>query len=308
MALLKKIVRNTFPLSRFIRQRDEALRNVALLQGERDEALALGQAESMRCEEFKATVAKAEAESARLTAMVAEACAESTRLAGLLEEANQVPRRALHEKPAFAHWGEDQVAAHYLKDVERGFYVDIGCYHPSLYSNTKLLFDRGWSGINVDPNPFMIQEFEKERPNDANLNLAIGAEKGSTSFMLFHDWASSNTISEEFADEIAKQHNIEIARRIETEVFPLRAILDQHANGRQIDFMNIDIESVDIEALESNDWERHRPSLIAIEDFEFVFDDPRRSKIYEFLKGQTYEMVSRCVFTSFFVDRRGANI
>ena len=320
MQILKNIVRHTFPFSRFIRQRDEALHNVALLQRERDEALhnvgllqrerdraldSVGQlqgAHDRLCVERDDAKRQLDAMGAQLAALHAEAAQLRSSMANL----EQVPRRALHEKPAFAHWGEDQVAAHYLKEVESGFYVDIGCYHPSLYSNTKLLFDRGWSGINVDPNPFMIQEFVKERPADANLNIAIGAKPGQATFMLFHDWASSNTISPEFADTIAKRHDIEVAKRIETPVFPLRQILDEHAKGRHIDFMNIDIESVDIEALESNDWARFRPTLIAIEDFEFNFDDPRRSKIYEFLKAQRYEMVSRCVFTSFFVEGTNA--
>lgn len=233
-----------------------------------------------------------------------EAVRIQSELQARLDEEASMPRRALHEKPAFAHWGEDQIAIHYLKDVQNGFYVDIGCYHPSLYSNTKLLHDRGWSGINIDPNPFMIQEFERERPDDVNLRIAIAAEAGSIELMLFHDWASSNTISTEFADAIAKRHDIQVDKRIPTPARPLRDVLDEHASGRTIDFMNIDIESVDIQALESNDWQRYRPRLLAIEDFEFRFDAPRESAIYCYLMDQGYEMVSRCVFTSFFIDQR----
>src|SRR5256885_155804 len=55
---------------------------------------------------------------------------------------------------AYAHWGEDLVVSFLLDNKRDGFYVDVGCYHPTLFSNTKLLFDAGWRGINIDPNPF----------------------------------------------------------------------------------------------------------------------------------------------------------
>lgn len=211
--------------------------------------------------------------------------------------------RELHEKAAFAHWGEDQVIEHYLKEVAGGCYVDIGCYHPSLYSNTKILFNRGWSGINIDANPFMIEEFSRERPNDINLNIAIGLDQGMTTLMLFHNWASSNTVSSDFAEKIMEQQNIQVAKRINVPVFPLRSILDEYLGGRRISFMNIDIESVDLEALESNDWDKHRPTLLAIEDFEYEFSNPLKSRIFNFLAARDYVMVSRCVYTSFFLDR-----
>ena len=33
---------------------------------------------------------------------------------------------------------------------DKGFYIDIGCYHPLKYSQTHKLYKLGWSGINVD--------------------------------------------------------------------------------------------------------------------------------------------------------------
>ena len=40
-------------------------------------------------------------------------------------------------------------------EVERGFYIDIGAFHPFKLSNT-VFFDQclGWEGICVEPNPY----------------------------------------------------------------------------------------------------------------------------------------------------------
>ena len=35
----------------------------------------------------------------------------------------------------------------------RGFYIDVGAYAPVEHSVTKQFYDRGWRGINVEPNP-----------------------------------------------------------------------------------------------------------------------------------------------------------
>ena len=42
---------------------------------------------------------------------------------------------------------------------EKGFYVDIGCYHPIRYSNTYRMFKLGWKGMNIDLNPLSIEFF-----------------------------------------------------------------------------------------------------------------------------------------------------
>ena len=52
---------------------------------------------------------------------------------------------------SYGQFGEDALIQRTLKK-KKGTYVDIGCYHPILYSNTYGLYRRGWKGIVVDPN------------------------------------------------------------------------------------------------------------------------------------------------------------
>ena len=54
---------------------------------------------------------------------------------------------------------------------DKGFYVDVGAYHPKLFSNTYLFYKKGWRGICVDPNPKMkelyrmAKNFQNRCPN-----------------------------------------------------------------------------------------------------------------------------------------------
>ena len=65
----------------------------------------------------------------------------------------------LIKKKSYSMDGEDLFLKDYFKDKKKGFYIDIGCFHPIMFSNTCLLFNKGWNGINVDLNPTSIDMF-----------------------------------------------------------------------------------------------------------------------------------------------------
>jgi hypothetical protein len=50
-----------------------------------------------------------------------------------------------------------------LSDIQNGFYIDIGAGDPSIDSVTKLFYDDGWHGINVEPNPKKYGELVIQR-------------------------------------------------------------------------------------------------------------------------------------------------
>ena len=78
---------------------------------------------------------------------------------------------------SYAQNGEDIVLSRGFRS-DTGFYVDIGAFDPTSDSVTKLFYDRGWHGINVDPVPEVIALFERERPRDINVQVAVSVEPG----------------------------------------------------------------------------------------------------------------------------------
>ena len=67
-----------------------------------------------------------------------------------------IRNKAYKKREYYSQWGEDLFIQKYFKDKIKGFYLDIGCFHPIMYSNTFLLFNKGWSGINIDLNQTSI--------------------------------------------------------------------------------------------------------------------------------------------------------
>lgn len=209
-------------------------------------------------------------------------------------------------KTGFSHFGEDQIVSFLIgPEKNDGLYVDIGCYHPMLFSNTYLFYKSGWRGILIDANLFMIEICKRVRPEDICLNLAVGRQNGRATLYKFNDWGSSNTTDSDFREYIEYSQGVEVQETVEIEMRTLQSIFEEYVGGRQIDFLNIDIESVDIDALAGNDWRIYRPTIIAIEDLAFNAQEPKESAIHRLLIGQGYELESRAVFTSIYIASEG---
>lgn len=167
----------------------------------------------------------------------------------------------------FSQYGED-IVIHKLfpRSFKNGTYVDIGAFHPYYFSNTAYLWLKGWSGINVDANPHSIELFEKSRPRDTNVLGAVVSTKVATSqrsvpiFIPGKHIDTMGTCDEKTATERGYPKTIEVP------ALTIQNILDR-LNGKEIDFLNIDIEGLDQVVLSELDFKRFRPKVICIEDY-----------------------------------------
>ena len=75
---------------------------------------------------------------------------------------------------SYAQNFEDVVLMRALKDVNNGFYIDVGAFSPDFHSVTKAFYERGWRGINIEPNPECEAPFKSSRPRDVHLAVAVG--------------------------------------------------------------------------------------------------------------------------------------
>lgn len=142
-----------------------------------------------------------------------------------------------------------------------GFYVDVGAADPVRYSVTKLFYDAGWSGINVEPGP-RYESLRAARPRDVNLPIAISSQAGSARMWVSSrdpDYSSLNKLEDErLAQDLELTGQTVRTARVD-------AVLAEHALGRRIDFMKIDVEGAEHEVLSSFDLRAIRPSVLVVE-------------------------------------------
>jgi FkbM family methyltransferase len=204
----------------------------------------------------------------------------------------------------FGQSAEDAVLARLFHNMTEGFYVDVGAFHPTQYSNTFLLHRFfGWSGINIDASRESIDLFNKERPNDINVQVGVGEKRGEMTFYKF-DHPARNTLSKDNVERQIGKGDAKIVGEEKVSVMPLTDILSQYLpDGKNIDLMNIDIEGFDLVALKTNNWTRFRPRVLLIEDYSLAQEGLGSSPIHKFLNGKNYRFHSHTFDTSIYVEK-----
>jgi FkbM family methyltransferase len=157
---------------------------------------------------------------------------------------------------SYAQNFEDVMLARLFGVEHHGFYIDIGAAHPEFLSVTCHFYKHGWRGINVEPSQHFYPLLCAARPEDVNLQCAVGREAGRATFYEFLNCAENSTLDRPVADRLvaggmpAAQH--------EVEVIPLADLCDMHAKARTIDFMKIDVEGGELAVLEGGNWEKFK--------------------------------------------------
>jgi FkbM family methyltransferase len=205
-------------------------------------------------------------------------------------------------KKSYSMLGEDIFVKKFFKDKKKGFYVDIGCYHPIDGNNTYLLYKKGWEGINIDLNKTSIDLFNRARKNDNNLNVAISNKSKKIKFYYRKKINMLNTINKKFAKNSFKKGFKTGSIQSQT----LNSILNKSKfKNKKIDFLNIDVEGNEINALESFNLKKYSPKLICIEIHNNTSgrntkDYFKKDPIYKFLCKKNYKYIWNNEFSYIF--------
>lgn len=198
----------------------------------------------------------------------------------------------------YSQEGEDILLHRIFYHAQPGFYIDIGAHHPFRFSNTKVLYDMGWRGINIEPNPDVAVLFAKWRPHDVNLSIGVSPQKGQLEYFRF-DHPALNTFSEKVKQSLLPR----LKDTLMIETIPLSDVFRKHLElGQSIDFMNVDVEGMDLDVLQSNDWNQYRPRVIMTEAERGTIEDQITSELHLFLKEKDYSCYSKLSRSALYID------
>lgn len=166
-----------------------------------------------------------------------------------------------HKKVSYAQNFEDILLERALPARE-GFFIDAGANDPVFHSVTKRFSEKGWRGVHIEPNPTLCDRLRADRPRDVIINAGVSDAPGALTFFEVpekHGWST-------FVPQSAKVYRglgeSIIEKRIP--VTTLAAVCEQHAD-RAIDFLKIDVEGFERQAIAGADWRRWRPRVVVIE-------------------------------------------
>lgn len=149
-----------------------------------------------------------------------------------------------------------------LQHVELGFYVDVRAAGPTFHDVTRAFYDRGWRGINIEPNPCLWKALNHERPRDINLCLAVSRTPDEPAVSLMSSDRHSTVV-----DELASRHPSDGDKlfSVHVPVTTLSDICNEHVGHDQsIHFLKIDAEGSAADVLSGNDWTRFRPWIVLV--------------------------------------------
>lgn len=168
-------------------------------------------------------------------------------------------------RSSYSQEGEDLALDKLFGGQRTGWYVDVGCHHPFRFSNTYFFYRLGWSGVCIDPLPGTKRLFNRWRKRDVVVEAGVSRQTGQLTYHMF-DEPALNTFDEALARERLATTPFKKVGTLAVPTNTLAHFLGQHCPaGRAIDFLSIDVEGLDLDVLESNDWDRFRPHAVVVE-------------------------------------------
>jgi FkbM family methyltransferase len=205
---------------------------------------------------------------------------------------------------SYAQNFEDVMLWRAIHHVEKGFYIDVGANDPSLDSVTRVFYERGWNGINIEPLRVHFEDLQRERPRDINLRCAVGPSKGEIEIWEcdVRGWAS--------VDKVVIEKHIamgNIGRYHQVPMTTLAEICEQHAPN-EIHFLKIDVEGFERSVLEGMDFQRFRPWIVVVEATQPNSTDEVHHQWEDLLLAKNYFFVYADGLNRFYLARERAEL
>jgi len=136
-----------------------------------------------------------------------------------------------------------------------GFYVDVGAHDGCFISNTCALYQDGWRGICIEPNPVAYEALRRQRPRDICLNIGVGRREAERALR----WRDNLTEGSSFAPRVGSTAAYTVS------VEPLNDILKGHSVSPEFELLSVDVEGLELEVLSTLDWAIYHPHVVIVE-------------------------------------------
>ena len=76
---------------------------------------------------------------------------------------------------SYSQNNEEAVLLEFFGDKTDGTFLEIGAFHPTRFSNTRALIERGWSGVMVELSPYGLVDLVEAYKDNSRVRIVAGA-------------------------------------------------------------------------------------------------------------------------------------
>lgn len=167
------------------------------------------------------------------------------------------------QKTSYAQAGEDLAVLEVFANERNGVFVEAGGFDGVTYSNTCLLErEFGWTGLLVEPIPELAAKCREARPNSTTAEVALAAEEGTLTLTVAVEAPEYSSVRG--ADHMSLRVAAGEVRNI---TVPARRLDDVLADAGidRVDFLSLDVEDAEWDALRGFDLERYGVRAVLLE-------------------------------------------
>lgn len=166
----------------------------------------------------------------------------------------------------YSQHGEDFLLSEIFKDKKNGFFVEVGCIDGRRFSNSLTFEKRGWRGLCVEAHADYIKLLKKNRANSIICHCAAGEKDEDQVTFFANARGSLSTLDKSKESNFRKNYGKYFSGFEEQKVKKRRLdTLFREHNINEIDFISLDIEGYEVEALMGIDFQQYKPLVFVIE-------------------------------------------
>jgi FkbM family methyltransferase len=210
-------------------------------------------------------------------------------------------------KTSFAQCGEDLIVDFIFSALKlpNPSYLDIGAHHPIYLNNTFFFYQKGCSGVCVEPDPALFAKIKSKRKRDICLNVGVGGTHESKADFYIMRSRTLNTFSKEEAVRYQSRGRQKIKKVIQTQLVPINEILNKYFISYP-NFISLDVEGMELGILKTFDFSKFRPEVFCIETLTYTEDksEQKITDIIKFMISKGYFAYADTYINTIFVDKK----
>ena len=215
----------------------------------------------------------------------------------------------LFNKKTYSQAGEDAILLYACAmlgiPLHECNYLDLGANKPIEMSNTYFFYEQGARGVLLEANPLLIPDLKNQRSGDVILNQAVSDKSGETVIFNILNLDGLSKIGD-VSDILERNPSAKLEKSIEIRTICYNDIIEKYFDKKAPVILNLDIEGLEMQILQSMDLGHYRPLFIIIEMIPYskkLTAGIKGAELLNYLESANYIEYAFTGINSVFIDK-----